>query len=392
MFVHLVLIKLKPGVTRADPRVPAWEALFAALPNALHRHRAVGVRLEHHRPADRLRFRHQHGVRDPADLLRLRPATPSTRRSSRSCARSPTGSSATTRWRPDPTAGRGGAHRGHAARNFPIPHLRKTVPENERHRRRHRPRNPRFTRQPHHRSGCGPRVRRLRPRGRALRRVDRLEGGDGAARRRRRALRRQGRAARRRQRQHRDLRGDPRPRRHRAVVHRPHDDRPRRQREQVAARRQCDPGRVLRGGEGGRRGVRPAAVPVPRRRRRDAAAGPADERHQRRRAREQQDRPAGVHAGAAGRADVPRGAALRRRGLPRAEEDDRRSAACRRPSATRAASRRTCRATRRRCSCWSRPSTRRATCPAPTSRWRSTARRASSTATASTTSRARAWR
>jgi len=32
MFVHLVLIKLKAGVTRADPRVPAWEALFKALP------------------------------------------------------------------------------------------------------------------------------------------------------------------------------------------------------------------------------------------------------------------------------------------------------------------------------------------------------------------------
>ena len=31
MFVHLVLIKLKPGVTRADPRVPAWEARFKAL-------------------------------------------------------------------------------------------------------------------------------------------------------------------------------------------------------------------------------------------------------------------------------------------------------------------------------------------------------------------------
>jgi hypothetical protein len=32
MFVHLVLIKLKPGVTRGDARVPAWEALFKALP------------------------------------------------------------------------------------------------------------------------------------------------------------------------------------------------------------------------------------------------------------------------------------------------------------------------------------------------------------------------
>ena len=36
--------------------------------------------------------------------------------------------------------------------------------------------------------------------------------------------------------------------------------------------------------------------------------GAADERDQRRRAREQQDRPAGIHAGAARRADVPRGA------------------------------------------------------------------------------------
>ena len=31
MFAHLVLIKWKPGVTRADPRVPAWQAKFAAL-------------------------------------------------------------------------------------------------------------------------------------------------------------------------------------------------------------------------------------------------------------------------------------------------------------------------------------------------------------------------
>ena len=38
MFVHLVLIKLKPGVTRADPRVPAWEAMFAAL-----EHKCTGI-------------------------------------------------------------------------------------------------------------------------------------------------------------------------------------------------------------------------------------------------------------------------------------------------------------------------------------------------------------
>ena len=43
MFVHLVLIKLKPGVTRADPRVPAWQAKFAAL-----EHKCPGiVRFEH---------------------------------------------------------------------------------------------------------------------------------------------------------------------------------------------------------------------------------------------------------------------------------------------------------------------------------------------------------
>jgi hypothetical protein len=31
MFVHLVLIKLKPGVTREDPRVKAWQPMFVAL-------------------------------------------------------------------------------------------------------------------------------------------------------------------------------------------------------------------------------------------------------------------------------------------------------------------------------------------------------------------------
>ena len=31
MFVHLVLVKLKPGVTRDDPRVAVWEAKFKEL-------------------------------------------------------------------------------------------------------------------------------------------------------------------------------------------------------------------------------------------------------------------------------------------------------------------------------------------------------------------------
>jgi Stress responsive A/B Barrel Domain len=43
MFVHLVLIKLKPGIARIDPRVPAWQAKFAAL-----EHKCAGiVRFEH---------------------------------------------------------------------------------------------------------------------------------------------------------------------------------------------------------------------------------------------------------------------------------------------------------------------------------------------------------
>ena len=32
MFVHLVLIKLKPGIQRNDPRVRAWQPMMAALP------------------------------------------------------------------------------------------------------------------------------------------------------------------------------------------------------------------------------------------------------------------------------------------------------------------------------------------------------------------------
>ncbi len=201
---------------------------------------------------------------------------------------------------------------------------------------------------PTDRSRCRPRIRRVRPRGRAVGRVHRLEGGDRIARRRRRALLRQGRAARRREREHRDLRGDPRPRRERAGVHRQDDDRARRQRQQVAAWRQCAPRRLLRRRQGRGRRIVAAALPLSRRGRGNATAGAADERHQRRRPRQQQDRPAGIHAGAARRAIVPRGAALWRRGVSHAEEDHRRARACRRRSATKAASRRTCPATRPR--------------------------------------------
>ena len=66
---------------------------------------------------------------------------------------------------------------------------------------------------------------------------------------------------------------------------------------------------------------RPAAVPLLRRHGRHAAAGADDERHQRRRARQQHPRPAGAHDHPGRGADLPRSAALRRRDLPRAEED-----------------------------------------------------------------------
>jgi Stress responsive A/B Barrel Domain len=43
LFVHLVLIRFKPGVTRADPRVATWIAKFVALQHAC----AGIVRFEH---------------------------------------------------------------------------------------------------------------------------------------------------------------------------------------------------------------------------------------------------------------------------------------------------------------------------------------------------------
>ena len=60
---------------------------------------------------------------------------------------------------------------------------------------------------------------------------------------------------------------------------------------------------------------------------RHADAGADDERHQRRRARQQQPRPAGADDHPGRRAELSRSGALRRRGLPCAEEDHRRQAA-----------------------------------------------------------------
>ena len=102
-------------------------------------------------------------------------------------------------------------------------------------------------------------------------------------------------------------------------------DRPRRDGQQGPPGRQRHSRGLLRRRQGGRRGVDAAALPLPGRRGADATAGPADERDQRRRARQQQDRPAGVHDRSARRADVPRGLALRGGGVPHAEEADRRA-------------------------------------------------------------------
>ena len=83
---------------------------------------------------------------------------------------------------------------------------------------------------------------------------------------------------------------------------------------------------------------------------RDGDAGADDERDQRRRARGQRARPAGIHDHSARHADVPRGAALRRRSVPDAEEESCTGAGFRPPLATRADSRRGCPTTRRRSS------------------------------------------
>ncbi len=131
---------------------------------------------------------------------------------------------------------------------------------------------------------------------------------------------RQGRAAGGREHQRRDLRGHHGPGCLRAGLPRPHADRSRRHREQGAPGRQRDAGRIDGGGQGGRGGVGPAAVPLLRRVRRDVAAGADDERHQRRRARQQQPRPAGVHDHPGGRTELSRGDPLWCRDLPGAQE------------------------------------------------------------------------
>ena len=174
--------------------------------------------------------------------------------------------------------------------------------------------------------------------------------GARAARRRQEALRGQGRAQGRRQRRRGDRRGAHGRRRARSGADRPHPDRARRHAEQGPAGSERHAGRLARGGAGGRRGLRPPALPLPGRRRRDHPARSAHERHQRRSARRQPAGPPGVHDLPGRLPDVRRRAARRRRGLPRAQGHPEEEGAVDGSRATRAASRRTWPPRRRRSS------------------------------------------
>ena len=118
-------------------------------------------------------------------------------------------------------------------------------------------------------------------------------------------------------------------------------DRARRHAQQGPARRQCDPRRQPGGGQGGGGRARPAALSLCRRHLGPHAAGADDERHQRRRACRQPDRPPGIHDHAGRRGHLRRGAAHGRGGLHAAEERRCTMPATIPMSATRAASRRT---------------------------------------------------
>ncbi len=100
------------------------------------------------------------------------------------------------------------------------------------------------------------------------------------------------------------------------------------------------------------------ALPLRRWSGRPRAAGAHDERGQRRRARRQLHRPAGVHDHAGRGGLVLRGAAVGGRDLPRARPGAEGPGPVHRGRRRRAASHRTCRPTRRRCRCWWRPSRR----------------------------------
>ncbi len=99
-----------------------------------------------------------------------------------------------------------------------------------------------------------------------------------------------------------------------------HPDRPGRHAQQVPPRRQRHPGRLAGGGQGAAAEMRPAAVPLRRRRVRAHAAGADDEHRQWRPARRQPDRHPGIHDPAGRRAHAGGRRAHRLRDLRAAEE------------------------------------------------------------------------
>ena len=164
----------------------------------------------------------------------------------------------------------------------------------------------RLARQPDRRSGCSARIRRARPRDRPVGRIDRRARGRRAPRRRP-GVGRQGRRAGRRARERRARRCREGARRARPGSTRPHADRARRHPEQGPPRRERDPRRLARRRRRRRPARRQPLWSLPRRGRRVDAARADDERDQRRRARGELDRPAGVHGRPCRRAIVRRG-------------------------------------------------------------------------------------
>ena len=196
------------------------------------------------------------------------------------------------------------------------------------------------------------------PRRRAERCVDRRARG-GRAARRRRPLRRQGRADRGRLRQRRDrrrARGVRRPRPARASTASCSTSTAPTTRAGSAPTRSS--ARQLAVAKAAADRARAPAVPLRRRQQRPRPAGADDERAQRRRARRQHGRLPGVHDHAGRRAVVQRGAALGHRDVPRAQEGAARQGAVDGASATRAGSRPTSPPTRTRSSCSSRRSSK----------------------------------
>ena len=178
-------------------------------------------------------------------------------------------------------------------------------------------RDPRLAREPDRRGRRLARVRRVRPRGRSVRRLDRRARGRRASGRRRRRGIWEGCPAGGCERERRDRACDSSgsmPRAN-ATVDRS-ARRARRDADQEPAGSKRDPRLLARREQGGGCAQRCLALPLDRRSRGANAAGADDERDQRRCARAEPSRPPGVHGRPGGRGELLGGAPDRRRGLP----------------------------------------------------------------------------